>query len=57
MHLALGVAAGGEGVEPPAAIFAQDALGKHRARRIAGAKEQDIEDAFSHRRKLSGNRG
>ena len=48
IDLPLGLAAGGEGAEAAAAVLAQDRLGENRARGIAGAEEQDVEDAIRH---------
>ena len=45
---AFGVASGREGAEAPAAHFPQDAFGDDRARAVAGAQEQNVEDTLSH---------
>ena len=45
---ALRVASGGERPEAAHAVPVEDAFGDHRARRVAGAEEEDVEDAVSH---------
>ena len=48
MDLALGMRAGRERLEPAGADAVEDRLGDDRARRIAGAQEQDVEDLIAH---------
>ena len=43
MHRALGLASGAVADEAPRALAVEDGLGQNRARRIAGAQEQDVE--------------
>ena len=46
VHFALGLPSGRVGAEAARAILVQDAFGEDRAGGIAGAEEQDIENAF-----------
>ena len=46
----LRVASSREGAEAPRAVFAQNAFGEDRARGVARAEKQDVEDAISHER-------
>ncbi len=48
MHLALGMAAGAEALEPTLSLAIEDAFGQDAARRIAGAQEQDVVDMLRH---------